>query len=40
MNVKPPFTNFGYKQFVNKAVGRQLDEKVHNRETIMASRFP
>ncbi len=28
----------GYKQFVNKAVGRQLDEKVHNRETIMASR--
>lgn len=28
----------GYKQFVNKAVGRQLDEKVHNRESIMASR--
>ncbi len=28
----------GYKQFVNKMVGRQLDEKVHNRESVMASR--
>ena len=28
----------GYKQLVNKAVGRQLDEKVHNRESLMASR--
>ncbi len=28
----------GYKQLLNKAVGKQLDEKVHNRETVMASR--
>ena len=28
----------GYKQLVNNAVGRQLDEKVHNRESLMASR--
>ena len=28
----------GYKQLINKAVGRQLDEKIHNRETVMASR--
>lgn len=28
----------GYKQLINKAIGRQLDEKVHNRETVMASR--
>lgn len=28
----------GFKQLVNKAVGRQLDEKVHNRETVMASK--
>lgn len=28
----------GYKQLVNKAVGRQLDEKVNNREMVMAAR--
>jgi len=28
----------GYKQFVNKSVSKQLDEKVHNREVIVASR--
>ena len=28
----------GYKQMVNKSVSRQMDEKIHNRETIMASR--
>ena len=28
----------GYKQLLGKAISRQLDEKVHNRETIMASR--
>ena len=28
----------GYKQLVNKSVGKQLDEKVHNREIIIASR--
>lgn len=28
----------GYKQLVNKSVGRQLDEKVNNRETVMAAR--
>ena len=28
----------GYKQMLNKSVSRQMDEKIHNRETIMASR--
>lgn len=28
----------GYKQMVNKSVSKQMDEKIHNRETIMASR--
>lgn len=28
----------GYKQLVNKTISRQLDEKVHNRESVMASR--
>lgn len=28
----------GYKQLVGKSVGRQMDEKVHNREVVMASR--
>lgn len=28
----------GYKQFVNQSVSRQLEEKVNNRETILASR--
>jgi len=28
----------GYKQMVNKSVSRQMEEKIHNRETIMASR--
>ena len=27
----------GYKQMVNKSVSKQMDEKIHNRETIMAS---
>ncbi len=28
----------GYKQMVNKSVSRQMEEKIHNRETIMATR--
>lgn len=28
----------GYKQLVGRSVGRQLDEKVHNRETVMATK--
>lgn len=28
----------GYKQMLNKSVSRQMEEKIHNRETIMASR--
>ena len=28
----------GYKQMINKSVSKQLDEKVHNREVIVASR--
>jgi len=28
----------GYKQMVNKAVSKQMDEKIHNRETLMASK--
>ncbi len=28
----------GYKQLINKAIGKQMDEKVHNRETVMATR--
>lgn len=28
----------GYKQLVGKSVGRQMDERVHNREVVMASR--
>ncbi|MCM1526722.1 MAG: stage V sporulation protein T [Bacteroides sp.] len=28
----------GYKQLVNKAVSRQLEEKVNNRETFLAAR--
>ena len=28
----------GYKQMVNKSVSKQMDEKVHNRETLMATK--
>lgn len=28
----------GYKQLVNKSVSKQLDEKVHNRETLLATK--
>ena len=28
----------GYKQMVNKSVSKQMDEKVHNRETVMATK--
>ncbi len=28
----------GYKQMLEKPVGKQLDEKVHNRETVMATK--